>query len=160
LLEMKKHLDWFYGRLAKASVPKPNRLEWSEFLPKIVLPRFQALPSSVEGCDYQRRPALTRSDGGQPVCTKASWTTGSSYQGASLRKYLVGSLRAVDFKPITSTPEYITGYGLQSLKSRFSPDEIVIFPRAVSELPANGPGPRKGPVRVTGEKPIYDFQRT
>jgi hypothetical protein len=37
MLEMKKHLARFYGRLAKASVPKASRPEWSEFLPKIVL---------------------------------------------------------------------------------------------------------------------------
>jgi hypothetical protein len=36
LLEMKTHLGWFYGRLAKASVPKASSPEWSEFLPKIV----------------------------------------------------------------------------------------------------------------------------
>ena len=37
MLEMKKHLHWFYGRLAKASVPKASSPKWSEFLPKVVL---------------------------------------------------------------------------------------------------------------------------
>jgi hypothetical protein len=37
LLEMKKHLGWFYGRLAKASVPKASSSEWSQFLPKLIL---------------------------------------------------------------------------------------------------------------------------
>jgi hypothetical protein len=72
----------------------------------------------------------------------------------------VGSIREIDAKPITYTPEYLTGYGLKSLKHRFSMDEIVIFPRTVSELPANGPDPRNGPVRAAAEKPIYNFQRT
>jgi hypothetical protein len=76
-----------------------------------------------------------------------------------LGKYLVGSIREIDVKPITHEPEYVTGYGLKSLKTRFSTDEIVIFPRSVSELPSNGPDPRKGPVRAAGEKPMYDFQR-
>jgi hypothetical protein len=76
-----------------------------------------------------------------------------------LRKYLVGSIRTIGVEPITHTPEYLTGYGLKALKNRFSTDEIVIFPRTMSELPANGPDPRKGPVRATGEKPTYDFQR-
>jgi hypothetical protein len=35
--EMKKHLGWFYGRLAKASVPKASSPKWSEFPPKIIL---------------------------------------------------------------------------------------------------------------------------
>jgi hypothetical protein len=69
-------------------------------------------------------------------------------------KYLVGSLREIDVNPIAYT------HGLKSLKNRFSTDEIVIFPRSVSELPANGPDPRKAPVRAAGEKPMYDFQRT
>jgi hypothetical protein len=35
--EMKKHLGWFYGRLAKASVPKASSPKWSRFLPQVVL---------------------------------------------------------------------------------------------------------------------------
>jgi hypothetical protein len=34
---MRKHLGWFYGRLAKASVPKASHPKWSEFLPRVVL---------------------------------------------------------------------------------------------------------------------------
>jgi hypothetical protein len=79
---------------------------------------------------------------------------------ANLRKYLPGNIRSIDVQPITHEPEYLTGYGLKSLKNRFSTDEIVIFPRTLSELPTNGPDPRKGPVRTAGEKPMYDFQRT
>ena len=42
LQEMKKHLGWFYWRVAKASVPKASSPKWSEFLPKVVLvQRFQ-----------------------------------------------------------------------------------------------------------------------
>jgi hypothetical protein len=77
----------------------------------------------------------------------------------NLGKYLIGSIRSIDVQPITYTPEYLTGYGLKSLKNRFSTDEIVIFPRAVNELPTKGPDPRKGPIRAAGEKPTYDFQR-
>jgi hypothetical protein len=71
-----------------------------------------------------------------------------------LGKYLVGDIRRIDIKPITHEPGYVTGYGMKSLKSsRVSDDDILIFPRSVSELP------RKGPVRVAGERPMYDFQR-
>jgi hypothetical protein len=35
--EMKKHLGWFYGRLAKNSVPKASQPIWSKFLPKVIL---------------------------------------------------------------------------------------------------------------------------
>jgi hypothetical protein len=63
-------------------------------------------------------------------------------------------------EPITHDPEYVTGYGMKGLKrSSFSEDDVLIFPRTVSELPAKGPDPRKGPIRAAGEKPMYDFQR-
>jgi hypothetical protein len=71
----------------------------------------------------------------------------------------VRGLRQIDVKPITYTPEYVTEYGLKSLKRRFSTDEIIIFPRSVSELPSKGPAISQGPVRASGERPTYDFQR-
>ena len=37
MLEMRKHLGWFYGRLAKNSVPKASHPIWSDFLPKVIL---------------------------------------------------------------------------------------------------------------------------
>jgi hypothetical protein len=79
---------------------------------------------------------------------------------ANLRKYFAGNIRSIDVQPITHESEYVAAYSLKSLKNRFSTDEIVIFPRTVSELPSTGPDPRRGPVRAAGEKPTYDFQRT
>jgi hypothetical protein len=35
--ETKTHLGWFYGRLAKASVPKASHPKWGPFLPTAVL---------------------------------------------------------------------------------------------------------------------------
>jgi hypothetical protein len=163
MLEMKKHLACFYGRLAKASVPKASRPEWSEFLPKMVLAPDLPVPkhSKVNLRD------VTINDGlhwhglvlVNPLAPKLQANLDLHING-NLRKYLVGSIRTIHVKPITFTPENVIGYGLKSLKSKFSTDEIVIFPRTVSELPAKGPDPRKGPVRAAGEKPTYDFQRT
>jgi hypothetical protein len=163
LVEMKEQLRWFYGRLAKASVPKASSPKWNEFLPKIVLaPDFPVTKRS------KVRLKDVTINGGlhwhglivvNPLAPKMREPLDVHIR-QNLGKYLVGSIREIDVKPITYTPEYITGYGLKSLGNRFSPDEIVIFPRAVSELPFNGPDPRKGPVRATGEKPMYDFQRT
>jgi hypothetical protein len=67
--------------------------------------------------------------------------------------YYTKIVRYINVKPITYTPEYMTGYGMKALKRRFSADDILIFPRAVSELRSNGP------VQAAGEKPLYDFQR-
>jgi hypothetical protein len=156
MLQMKKHLGWLYGRLAKASVPKPSSAKWSPFLPKAVLAPDLPVPkhTKVELRD------VTVNNGlhwhglflVNPLAPKLQDTLDLHING-NLRKYLVGSLRTIDVRPITYAPEYITGYGLKSLKSRFSTDEIVIFPRSVSELPS------KGPARAAGEKPTYDFQR-
>jgi hypothetical protein len=163
LQEMKKHLGLFYGRLAKASVPKASSPEWSEFLPKVILAPDLPVPkhSKVNLRD------VTINDGlhwhglilVNPLAPKLRESLDLHING-TLPKYLVGSIREIDIKPITSTPEYVTGYGLKSLKNGFSTDEIVIFPRTVSELPTKGSVPRKGPVRAAGEKPMYDFQRT
>jgi hypothetical protein len=163
LLEMKKHLGWFYGRLAKASVPKASSSEWSEFLPKIVLAPDLPVPKRSK----VRLRDVTINDGlhwhglmvVNPLAPKLPGPLDLHIR-QNLGKYLVGRIRTIGATPITYTPEFITGYGLKALKSRFSTDEIVIFPRAVSELPCNGPDPRNGPVRAAGEKPTYDFQRT
>jgi hypothetical protein len=162
MLEMKKHLGWFYGRLAKASVPKASSPEWSDFLPKAVLAPDLPVPKHSK----VRLRDVTINDGlhwhglmvVNPLALKLHLILDDHIK-ANLKKYLVGSIRQIDVKPITHEPEYITEYGLKSLKNRFSMDEIVIFPRTVSELPSNGPDPRKGPVRAAGEKPMYDFRR-
>jgi hypothetical protein len=163
LQEMKKHLGWFYGRLAKASVPKASSPEWSEFLPKVVLAPDLPVPKRSK----VRLRDVTINDGlhwhglmvVNPLAPKLQARLDLHIK-ANLRKYLVGSIREIGITAITYTPEYLTEYGLKALKSRFSMDEIVIFPRSVSELPANGLDPRNGPVRAAGEKPMYDFQRT
>ena len=160
---MKKHLGWFYGRFAKASVPKASSPEWSEFLPKAVLAPDLPVPKRSK----VRLRDVTINDGlhwhglvvVNPFVIKLRGAL-DLYIGKNLGKYLVGSIRTIGVTPITHTPEYLTGYGLKALKTRFSTDEIVIFPRSVTELPANGPNPRKGPARAACEKPMYDFQRT
>jgi hypothetical protein len=87
MVEMKKHLGWFYGRLAKASVPKASSSEWSEFLPKMVLAPDLPVPkhSKVKLRD------VTINDGlhwhglmfGQPVGSQVADESGPSYQRKS-----------------------------------------------------------------------------
>jgi hypothetical protein len=67
--------------------------------------------------------------------------------------YFTKELHHIDVKPVTHDPEFVVDYCMKALKNRCSPDDIVIFPRTVSEVPSNGP------VRAAGEKPMYDFQQ-
>jgi hypothetical protein len=162
--EMKKHLGWFYGRLAKASGPKASHLKWSPFLPKIILAPDLPVPKRIK----QRLREVTINNGlhwhglvmVNPLAPKLPGNL-DVHINENLQNYLVGSIRTIGVEPITYDPVYVTGYGMKGLKRRsFSEDEILIFPRTVSELPTKGPDPRKGPIRAAGEKVMYDFQRT
>jgi len=156
--EMKKQLGWFYGRLAKASVPKASSQKWSQYLPKAVLvPDFPVFKHSKQ----RLRDVTTNNGLHWHGIILATWRALKLQQSLDVHvkenpgTYLVGHIRRIDVKPITHDVEYVTGYGMKSLKSsRVSDDDILIFPRSVSELPG------KGPVRAAGEKPMYDFQRT
>jgi hypothetical protein len=157
MLEMKTHLGWFYGRLAKASVPKASSPKWSPFLPKVVLAPDLPVPkhSKVQLRDVTINRGL-HWHGLIMVNPLAPKLPGNLdvHISENLRKYLVGSIRTIGVEPITHDPAYVTGYGMKGLKRpSFSDDEILIFPRTVSELPT------KGPVWAAGEKPMYDFQR-
>jgi hypothetical protein len=159
---MKKHLGWFYGRLAKNSVPKPSHPIWSDLLPKVILaPDFPVPKKSKK----QTLRDVTINEGlhwhglilVNPLAPKLPGNL-DVYINQNLKKYLVGSIRTIGVEPITHDPVYVTGYGMKGLKRRsFFEDEILIFPRTVSELPTNGP---VLPVLAAGEKPMYDFQRT
>jgi hypothetical protein len=161
---MKKHLGWFYGRLAKASVPKASSPKWSQFLPKVVLAPDLPVPKHSK----VRLRDVTINNGlhwhglvmVNPLTPKLPGPL-DVHLNETRSKYLVGSIRTIGVEAITHDPVYLTGYGMKGLKTRsFSTDDVLIFPRTVSELPTNGPDPRAGPVRAAGEKPMYDFQRT
>jgi hypothetical protein len=96
----------------------------------------------VRGASISSEHALApRMPGNLDVHIKENW-----------KKYLVGSIRTIGVEPITHRPEYVTGYGMKGLKrSAFSEDDILIFPKTVSELPTNGPDPRNGPILAASE---------
>jgi hypothetical protein len=57
---------------------------------------------------------------------------------ANVPKYCVGSMKEIDGRMITYSPRYVTSYGMKGLKRReFQPDDVIIFPRSISELPTN-----------------------
>lgn len=114
MLEMRKHLGWFYGRLAKASVPKASNCEWTEFLPQMVLAPDLPVPKHSK----QRLKDVTINNGlhwhGLAVVNPL---TPNLHEPLDVHirqdpgKYLAGSIREIGIKPITHTPEYVTGTG-------------------------------------------------
>jgi hypothetical protein len=144
-------------------VPKASSPNWSPFLPKIILAPDLPVPKHSKirlrdvtinnGLHWHGlvmvNPLAPKLPGSLDIHIMDNW-----------RKYLVGSIRTIGVEPITHRPEYVTGYGMKGLKRRsFLEEELLIFPRTVSELPTKGPDPRNGPIRGAGEKPMYDFQR-
>jgi hypothetical protein len=116
LLEMKKRLGWFYGRLAKASVPKPKNRRWKGLLPKAVLaPDFPVFKHSK-----QRIKEVTINNGlhwhGLVLMHEFAPNISEPLDvhiRKNLDKYLVKGLRQIDVKPITHEPGYVTDYALR-----------------------------------------------
>jgi hypothetical protein len=140
MAEMKKTLGWFYGRLAKASVPKASSSKWSEFLPKAVLaPDFPVFKHSKQqlkdviinnGLHWHGLVVV------HPLTPKLREPLDLHIE-RNLSRYLAGNIRNIGVRCITHEPEYVTGYGMKGLKrSSLSDDDILIFPRTVSELPS------------------------
>jgi hypothetical protein len=153
---MKEYLQRWYGRLSTRTVRDPRSPKWSPSLPKAVLVPDYPVPkhhkksltqvSINDGLHYHGLVSATRTgtrlQHSLDVHMKENGTT-----------YFTKELHHIDVKNITHDPEFITDYCMKALKGRVSMDEILIFPRTLSELP------NKGPIRAAGEKPTYDFQR-
>ena len=54
----------------------------------------------------------------------------------NLEKYLTGNLPHIDVERITHMAKYVTSYAMKGLKRpMFSPDQILVLPRTLGELP-------------------------
>jgi hypothetical protein len=150
------YLRRWYGRLATRTVRYPRSPKWMPFLPKtILIPDY-----AVRKHSKKRLMQVTVNDGlhyhGLVLATRLGTRLQEPLDihfknnGAT---YFTKELHHLNVKPITYSPEFITDYGLKALKGRCSPDDILIFPKTVSDLPS------KGPVLAAGKRPTYDFQR-
>jgi hypothetical protein len=157
LIQMKTHLGWFYGRLAKRSVPQASRPQWAYCLPRAVM-----VPDTpVHKHSKQMLRDVTINDGihwhGMVLAIRSAPKLQEPLDlhiTKTMDKYLVGQIRHIDVQPIVSRSEYVAEYCMKGLKqSQFSKDDIVSFPRTTSELPA------KSPLLAAVDRPTYDFQR-
>jgi len=153
---IREYLHRWYGRLATRTVRYPRSPKWSPFLPRAILIPDYPVPKHSkktlmrvtinDGLHYQGPVLATR------VGTRLQDTLDVHFRQHG-PTYFTKDLHHIDVKPVTHDPEFVVDYCMKALKNRCSPDEILIFPRTVSELPT------KGPVRAAGEKPMYDFRR-
>jgi hypothetical protein len=160
---MKEYLFRWYGRLATRIVRTPRSPKSMPFLPKAILVPDYPVPkhkkktlmevSVNDGLHFHGLVLATR------IGTRLQETL-DVHMKLRGPTYHTAELHHISVRPITHDPEYVTEYGMKALKrGRFSQDDVLIFPRTVSELPSKGPASSQGPVLAAGERPTYDFQR-
>src|ERR1700722_11380553 len=153
---IQEYLHRWYGRLATRTVRHPKSPKWFPLLPKAILMPDYPVPKHSkktlkrvtinDGLHYQGPVLATR------VGTRLQDTLDVHFKQNG-PAYFTQELHHIDVKPVTHDPEFVVDYCMKALKNHCSSDDIIIFPRTVSELPSTGP------IRAPGEKPMYDFQR-
>ena len=144
-------LRW-YGRLATRSIRKPRSPEWAPLLPTGVfvpdLPVFKRSKQNLRD--------VVINDGlhvhGIVVANRFGRISEplDVHFAEKLKAYLTGNLRHVDVERITDMAKYVTSYAMKGLKRpMFSPDQILVLPRTLRELPDQRPW--LGPPNSTSE---------
>ncbi len=138
LKQMKKEIYEFYSKLVTKYHRNPRSKIGSAVLPRMAffpdLPAFKYKKKSIEDVSlndglHYGAIALTA-----PVsrCRKDIDVLIED----NLDKYITDRLIRIYVTPITHAVEYVVDYLMKSIKTgRLSPDDIVVLPRAVSELP-------------------------
>ena len=139
---MEREILRWYGRLATRSIRKPRSSAWAPLLPKGVFVPDLPVPKSSK----QDLRDVVINDGlhmhGIVVANRLGRISEplDVHFERNLEKYLTGNLRNIDIKPITRTAGYVTEYGMKGLKRpMFSPDQILVLPRTLRELPDQRP---------------------
>jgi hypothetical protein len=136
--QMEREVVRWYGRLATRTVRKPRSPQWAPLLPKgIFVPDLPVFKKSK-----QDLRDVVINDGlhmhGIVVATRLTRISEplDVHFAERLEEYLTGNLRHIDVEHITHMAKYVTGYGMKGLKRpTFSPDNILILPKTLGELP-------------------------
>ena len=136
--QMEQEVVRWYGRLATRTVRKPRSSKWAPLLPKGVF--VPDLPVAKKSKQDLRDVVIN--DGlhvhGIVVANRSGRIVEplEVHFAEKLEEYLTGNLRHIDVQPITRTAGYVTGYGMKGLKRpNFCPDNILVLPRTLGELP-------------------------
>ena len=140
--QMEREVLRWYGRLATRTVRKPRSPKWAPLLAKGIfvpdLPVFkrskQDLRDAVinEGLHVHGIVVANRFGRiSEPL---------DVHVAEKSKEYLTDNLRHIDVERITHMAKYVTGYGMKGLKiPTFSPDNILILPKTLGELPDQKP---------------------
>jgi hypothetical protein len=140
--QMERELLRWYGRLATRAVRKPRSPQWAPLLPKgIFVPDLPVYKKSK-----QDLRDVVINDGlhvhGIGVANRLGRISEplDVHFAEKSNEYLTGNLRHIDIEPITRTAGYVTEYAMKGLKRPcFSPDQVLVLPRTVRELPDRNP---------------------
>jgi hypothetical protein len=140
--QMEREILRWYGRLATRSVRKPRSPQWAPLLPKgIFVPDLPVFKRSK-----QDLRDVVINDGlhvhGIVVANRLGRISEplDEHFSKNLEKYLTGNLRHIDVEHITHMAKYVTSYAMKGLKRpMFSPDQILVLPKTLSELPDQKP---------------------
>jgi hypothetical protein len=134
---MHQQLERWYGRLATRTVRKPRSPVWVPFLPKgIFVPDLPVPKRSKQDIgDVSTNDGLHMHGIMVATRTRKLPETLDVHFEENPGTYLSRKLRHIDVRRITHSAEYVTEYALKSLKRpTFSEDDILVLPRALSEL--------------------------
>jgi hypothetical protein len=140
--QMEREVLRWYGRLATRTVRNPRSPKWAPLLPKGVF----APDLPVYKKSKQDLRDVSINDGlhmhGIGVANRLGRISEplDVHFADRLDEYLTSNLRHIDVERITHMAKYVTGYGMKGLKRpTFSPDNILILPKTLGELPDQKP---------------------
>jgi hypothetical protein len=140
--QMEREILRWYGRLVTRTVRKPRSPHWAPLLPKgIFVPDLPVAKKSK-----QELRDVVINDGlhmhGIGVANRLGRIVEplDVHFAEKMEEYLTGNLRHIDVEHITHMAKYVTSYGMKGLKRpMFSPDNILILPKTLAELPDRKP---------------------
>jgi hypothetical protein len=139
---MEREIVRWYGRLATRTVRKPRSPKWAPLLPKgVFVPDLPVYRKSKQDLrDVFINDGLHMH--GIGVANRLGRIPESLdvHFAERLDEYLTSNLRHIDVERITHMAKYVTSYAMKGLKRpMFSPDQILVLPKTLSELPDQKP---------------------
>ena len=135
--QMHEEISTVYGKLANRVVRKPTSVNWAHLLPKGVF--FPDVPGYRQS--RQRLSDVSVNDGVHMHGILFTIETPRFKQPLDLhfreneQLYVKGNIHRIHVEPITDREKFVVDYAGKAIKrKRFSNDDILIVPKALSEV--------------------------